>query len=81
MLTCKEFIEDFLADYLDGAVGPETIAELEAHLAVCRPCVAYLNTYRRTRGIVGQGARMEMPAEMKDILREFMTKHLRNAER
>jgi len=76
MLTCKEFIEDFLADYLDGSLGPETVAELEAHLAACRPCVAYLNTYQKTRDVVGQSGRVEMPAEMRDILRRFVIKHL-----
>jgi anti-sigma factor RsiW len=76
MLTCKEFIEDFLADYLDGSLGTETVAELEAHLAACRPCVAYLNTYQKTRDVVGQNGRVEMPAEMRDILRRFVIKHL-----
>lgn len=80
MVTCKEFIEDFLAEYVNGGLGPEAVAELEAHLAACRPCAAYLNTYRRTRDVVGQTGRVEMPPAMKDILREFMIKHLRRTE-
>jgi predicted anti-sigma-YlaC factor YlaD len=80
MVTCKEFIEEFLAEYVDGALGQEAVAELEAHLAACRPCAAYLNTYRKTRDVVGQTGRVEMPPEMTDILREFMIKHLRRTE-
>ncbi len=29
MLTCKEIIEDFLADSLDASLSPEVVAELE----------------------------------------------------
>ena len=77
MVTCKAFIEDFLAEYADGALGPETMAELEVHLAKCPACIAYLNTYRKTRDVVGLAGPSEMPPEMKDILRQFMVKHLK----
>ena len=81
MVTCKEFIEDFLAEYVNGGLGPEAVAELEAHLAACRPCAAYLNTYRKTRDVVGHAGRIEMPSEKQHILREIMAKHLRKTER
>jgi len=77
MVTCKEFIEDFLAEYVDGALGPETMAELEAHLAKCPACITYLNTYRKTRDVVGLAGASEMPPAMKDILRQFMVRHLK----
>jgi anti-sigma factor RsiW len=77
MVTCKEFIEDFLAEYVDGALGPEAIAELEAHLARCPACVAYLNTYRKTRDVVGLAGASKMPREMKEILHQFMVIHLK----
>ena len=47
MLTCREIIE-FLMEYDDGALPAEQRAEFERHLAVCPPCVNYLNTYRTT---------------------------------
>lgn len=76
MLTCKEFIEGFLADYLDATLSPEMVADLERHLASCPPCVAYMNTYKRTRDLVGRTALAEMPAEMKTILRKFLLEQL-----
>lgn len=81
MLTCREFIEEYLADYLDGALSPDAVSELEAHLAVCEPCVAYLNTFRKTLDVAGRAGRVEMPAEMQDILRNFVIAHLRSADR
>lgn len=75
MLTCKDIIEDFLADYLDASLSPEVVAELERHLENCPPCLTYLNTYKRTRELVGRTA-AEMPPEMKAILRKFLLEQL-----
>ena len=44
LLTCREFVE-LLYDYLLGLLGAERTAELNAHLATCPSCVAYLKTY------------------------------------
>lgn len=45
--TCREFVER-LHDYLLGALAPEQIARINAHLAACPSCVAYLKTYAAT---------------------------------
>jgi anti-sigma factor RsiW len=45
LITCRETIE-FLADYLDRALPPAQRDEFEYHLALCAPCVHYLNGYR-----------------------------------
>jgi anti-sigma factor RsiW len=72
-LKCKDVIVEFLADYLDRTLSPEATREVEAHLRACAACMAYLNTYRKTRDLVGRrAAQIVMPEEMKDILRRFM---------
>jgi len=76
MMTCHDVI-DVLADYLDQALTPEDAAALERHLAGCEPCRAYLATYRRTRALGAQAARLEMPDEMKTRLRQFLLERLR----
>ena len=76
MLTCRDVIEDFLADYLDGTLTPQVVAELEEHLRACRACMAYLNTYKKGRDLFGQAGQVEMPEEMKAILRRFMLENL-----
>lgn len=75
MLTCREVIEDFLADYLDGTLRPEVVADLKEHLQACQACMAYLNTYRKSRDLFGQASQVEMPEEMKAILRRFLLQH------
>jgi anti-sigma factor RsiW len=76
-LKCRDVIVEFLADYLDQALPPDVAQEVEAHLRACAACMAYLNTYRKTREMVGrQAAHVAMPPEMKDILRRFMLKEM-----
>ncbi len=75
-LMCKEFILDFLADYLEGTLTPDVVADLERHLGECEPCVAYLKTYRKTRELTGRAGRGEMPPEMRARLRVFLRKQL-----
>ena len=76
MMTCREFILDFLADYLDETLRPEILVELERHLESCPPCVAYLNTYKKTRDLIKEAAPADMPQEMKAILRKFLLQQL-----
>ena len=64
MLTCEAAIE-LLSEYLEAMLTLESLAELEAHLAACPPCVAYLNTFRRTRELAAAAGRVEMPEELK----------------
>lgn len=76
MLTCREIILDFLADYLEASLSPQAVTELEGHLEACAPCQAYLNTYRKTRELVSRTGQVPMPDEMKKILRRFLAEQL-----
>lgn len=78
--TCRETI-GLLAEYLESALTPDQLAELEEHLAACEPCQAYLNTYRRTKTLTAQAGRVEMPAEMRRRLREFLIRQLSSGDR
>ncbi len=80
-VTCQELIVDFLCDYLDASLGPDLVGALERHLQDCPPCLAYLNTYRKTREMTGKAARVEMPEEMKKRLRHFLLEHLSEGTR
>ena len=75
-MTCKDAIA-ILADYLESALSPELIEKLEEHLRDCAPCRAYLATYRKTKSLAADAARVEMPEEMKTRLREFLLAQLR----
>jgi len=70
-LTCRDVI-GLLLDYLEEALDPDTVAAFERHLQDCAPCRAYLKTYDRSRRLVGEVNRVEMPDELKDRLRELL---------
>ena len=76
MMTCRDVI-DVLSEYLDQVLTPEEAISLERHLVGCEPCRAYLATYRRTRALGAQAARVEMPDEMKARLRQFLLEQVR----
>jgi anti-sigma factor RsiW len=46
-LCCQELVEAVSA-YIEGALPAERRARLEAHLAVCDPCVTYVDQFRVT---------------------------------
>jgi len=75
-LTCKEVILDYLADYLEKALSPEVMADFERHLAECPACLAYLNTYKKTRDLTRHAIPGAMPDEMKAYLRRLLLGHL-----
>jgi hypothetical protein len=69
-LTCRDLI-GLLLDYLEATLDEDTVALFERHLADCAPCRAYLRTYERSRRLVGEVGRVEMPVEMRDRLRDL----------
>jgi anti-sigma factor RsiW len=78
-MNCHEAI-DVLADYLDATLSQDVLSRLEAHLRACAPCRAYLATYKRTAELAAKVNRVEMPAEVRQRLRDFLGA-LENGER
>jgi anti-sigma factor RsiW len=75
-MTCQDATA-LLSDYLDAALGPDALADLERHLGECAPCLAYLNTFRVTQSLAAEAGRIELPDEMKERLRSFLLDRLR----
>jgi len=46
-LSCKELVE-LVTDYLEGVLDPSRLAALDAHLAGCDGCGAYVEQMRQT---------------------------------
>jgi Putative zinc-finger len=74
-MTCQDAIA-LLADYLELELGAALVTDLEQHLRECAPCVAFLNTYRKTRELGARAGRVEMPDEMRDRLRRLLLEQL-----
>lgn len=63
---------DLLMDYLEDALPADVRAELEAHVAGCPRCAAFVLSYRETPAILRRATLAAMPAELDESLREFL---------
>jgi hypothetical protein len=70
-VTCRDAIA-VLGEFLANELSPKDRARLALHLAGCRPCRAYLRTYRKTRQLAQRAGAVEMPDEMKHRVRSFL---------
>jgi predicted anti-sigma-YlaC factor YlaD len=73
--VCRNFVEDVTA-YLEGSLSSEMRALVDAHLADCPHCRAYLDQMRRTVDVVGRLGDDdidEMPDDVRDrLMRAFL---------
>jgi anti-sigma factor RsiW len=75
-VTCASGVE-LLMDYLEGVLLPETARDLEAHVAGCPRCRAYVQSYRETPRIVREATAASLPPELGQSLMESLRKRLR----
>jgi len=52
-MTCAELVE-LVTDYVEGALAAEDRARIDAHLAVCPPCVHVLDQWRTVIALAGR---------------------------
>jgi len=63
---------DLLMDYLEDALPADVRADLEAHVAGCPRCAAFVASYRQTPAILRRATLAAMPAELAESLRDFL---------
>jgi anti-sigma factor (TIGR02949 family) len=73
-MMCQELVE-VLTEYLDGALTAHDRARLEAHLAVCDDCQAYLDQFKTTIALTGGAKDENLPPELRNILRNAFRTH------
>ncbi len=66
-LTCQEVVE-IVTDYLEGRLPPDERTELEIHLCMCDPCVAYLDQMRALIRTAGRVKEEDVPSDVRDAL-------------
>jgi anti-sigma factor RsiW len=61
-----------LMEYLEGLLPPDDRALLEAHVAGCPRCVAFVESYRRTPGILRAATAAALPDDLAESLSRFL---------
>ncbi|MGE0452008.1 MAG: anti-sigma factor [Vicinamibacteria bacterium] len=75
-VVCASGVE-LLADYLEDALPADLRAELEAHVAGCARCAAFVASYRETPAILRRATLAAIPAELDESLRAFLRRRRR----
>ena len=70
-IACVSGVE-LLMDYLEGVLPPEVNAALEAHVAGCERCTAFVASYLETPRILRSATAIELPADIHDSLHAFL---------
>ena len=70
-MTCER-VTALIRDYLAGELNPEITEAFEEHLRLCRDCVAFINTYKKTTQAVESLRYADIPAEMQIRVRQFL---------
>jgi anti-sigma factor RsiW len=76
-ITCAQ-VTSLIVDYVTGALDAITTGTFERHLQGCRDCIAFLNTYRKTIQSVRSLADDDVPSEMAERVRQFITQQMRS---
>lgn len=52
-IACNEWVE-LITEYVEGSLDAPTVTAFDAHLAICPPCVTYLEQITETIATLGQ---------------------------
>lgn len=66
-IACISGVE-LLMEYMEGTLAPEVRAALDAHVAGCARCVAFIESYQQTPRILREATAREMPADLQESL-------------
>ena len=70
-IACVSGVE-LLMDYLEGVLSTEMRSALDAHVAGCPRCVAFVASYRETPRILREATGAALPADLQVSLRAFL---------
>ena len=74
-MNCQELLEK-ISEYIDKEIDPTLCQEIEEHVEDCEPCVAFINTLKKTVEMFegyseqSQGIPGPVSKNLKDYLRE-----------
>jgi anti-sigma factor RsiW len=66
---------DMLMDYLEGRLAPADRERVEAHVAGCPRCVAFVESYRQTPRILRAATAATLPDDLAESLRLYLAAH------
>lgn len=77
-VRCSSGVE-LLMDYLEGVLPPDSRADLEAHVAGCVRCAAFIASYRETPRLVREGTAATITRDVEASLIAFLRARRRHS--
>lgn len=75
MYSCKEVVK-LLSDYIEGECSPEVETLIDAHLADCPDCIAFVNTFRKSMAMTKALNYSDIPDDVRVRLRRVLGRQL-----
>ena len=69
--ACVSGVE-LLMDYLEDVLPAEVRSALDAHVAGCERCMAFIESYRETPRILREATMATIPSDVQASLRAFL---------
>jgi len=69
--TCESGV-GLLMDYLEGVLPPDVSLVLERHVAGCRRCTAFVESYRQTPRILREATAATIPPGLIHLLHDLL---------
>ncbi len=80
-MNCQELLEK-ISEYIDKDIDPTLCQEIEEHVEDCEPCVAFINTLKKTvemfEGYAEQS--QNIPAPISKSLKDYLRENLNEVE-
>jgi predicted anti-sigma-YlaC factor YlaD len=77
-VKCKDVIRE-ISDYLDGALEPEVLAELQRHLEHCEDCRLVVDTTKKTIQVFCNSEPAPLDPDTRERLHKALEQRLKRS--
>jgi hypothetical protein len=70
-MKCRELLKH-LSDYIDRDLDASICRHIDSHMKGCKPCAAFINTLRKTKGILQRQPKAVPSRELRSKLRRLL---------
>ncbi|HAM36350.1 MAG TPA: hypothetical protein DEB40_05760 [Elusimicrobia bacterium] len=72
-MKCRELLKH-LSDYIDRDLDASICRHIDAHMKGCRPCIAFINTLRKTKGVLERQPKAVPSERLRSRWRKLLSK-------
>jgi len=72
MMKCRELLKH-LSDYIDRDMDASICRHIDSHVKGCKPCITFINTLRKTKGILQRQPKAVPSKKLRSELRRRLS--------